>query len=120
MNNIFIAYALWFFLGWLGAHRLYLGRFISGFAQMALFFLGSTTYWFFFIGFIPWVIWGIWWLLDVFATGRMVDENLLKQNMKNELKNKSLADDLRVLYEKFERGEITKAEFEARKEILFR
>lgn len=32
----FVAYVFWFFLGWLGAHRIYAGRPKSGFAMMAL------------------------------------------------------------------------------------
>lgn len=119
MNNVYIAYALWFFLGWLGAHRLYLGRFISGFLMMALFFLGSST-WMFFVGWIFWAIWGIWWVIDVFLTGGYVDENIKKESLKDELKFKDKADDLAKLYELYERGEISKAEFEARREILFK
>ncbi|WP_169777205.1 NINE protein [Campylobacter mucosalis] len=119
MNNIYIAYALWFFLGWLGAHRLYLGKFISGFAMMALFFTGSALT-FILVGYLFLAIWGIWWIVDVFLTGSYVDKNIIKQNLKDELRNKDIANDLRALYELYESGKISKAEFEARKEILFR
>lgn len=119
MNNVYIAYALWFFLGWLGAHRLYLGKFITGFLMMAIFFVGSSTWWLF-VGWIFWAIWGIWWIIDVFLVGVYVDKNLQKERFKDELKFKDKTDDLKHLYELYERGDITKAEFEARKEILFR
>ncbi|MCR4942453.1 MAG: NINE protein [Campylobacter sp.] len=119
MNNVYVAYALWLFCGWLGLHRIYLGRFFSGFAQMALVYIGGSTL-YILIGFIFYGIWGIWWLFDVYFVGKIVDENELKQRLKNELKNKDLADNLRKLYEQYENGEISKAEFEARKEILFR
>ncbi|MDL0089535.1 NINE protein [Campylobacter gastrosuis] len=119
MNNVYIAYGLWFFLGWLGAHRLYLGKFISGFLMMGLWFLGSATF-VFLVGWFFWAIWGIWWIIDVFLVGKIVDENLQKTKLKDELKIRDKADDLRELYELFERGEISKAELEARKEILFR
>ncbi|MGP1484951.1 MAG: NINE protein [Campylobacter sp.] len=87
MNNIYIAYALWFLVGYLGGHRIYLGRFISGFLQMGLFFLGSVTVWFFGIGLIPLGIWGIWWIMDIFWTSKIIDENLRKEILKNNLLN---------------------------------
>ena len=51
-RNNYIAYALWFLgaFSWIaampiggGLHRIYCGKFISGFAQIALFWLGSFT-----------------------------------------------------------------------------
>jgi len=120
MNNIYIAYALWFFAGYLGGHRIYLGRFISGFLQMGLFFLGSATVWFFGIGLIPLGIWGIWWIIDIFLIGKIVDINLQKNLLKNKLKAEDLETELKRLYELYESGAISKAELEARKEILFR
>lgn len=118
-NNIYIAYALWFFAGWLGAHRIYLGKFISGFLMMGLFFMGSATYWFL-IGWIFWAIWGIWWIIDVFLTSSYVEKNLQKEELKKILKMRDKENDLKRLYELYENGAISKAEFEARKEILFR
>ncbi|CAD7289793.1 hypothetical protein LMG7974_01876 [Campylobacter majalis] len=119
MNNVYIAYGLWFFLGWLGAHRLYLGKFISGFCMMALFFLGSTFAWIL-VGFVFWGVWGIWWIIDVFLVGKYVDENVARQELKDELKFRDKTDELKKLYELYESGEISKAELEARKEMLFR
>lgn len=119
MNNIYIAYGLWFFLGWLGAHRLYLGKFISGFLMMALFFTGTILK-IVIVGYIFLVIWGIWWIIDVFLTGKYVDLSIMKQKLKDNLKNQDMANELKNLYELYESGKISKAEFEAKKEILFR
>lgn len=119
MNNIYIAYALWFFTGWLGGHRLYLGKFISGFLMMALFAIGSATYWFL-IGWVFFAIWGVWWLFDVFLTGSYVEENLRKERLKGDLRAQDRETELTRLYELFEDGKISKAEFEARRDILLR
>lgn len=35
-KHMFIAYALWLFLGWFGAHRLYTKKYISGIIMMIL------------------------------------------------------------------------------------
>ena len=37
-NNVYIAYALWLLTGRFGGHGFYPGKFVSGFAMMALFF----------------------------------------------------------------------------------
>ena len=44
-DNVYIAYALWLLTGWFGGHRFYLGKFVSGFAMMALFFIGYGLTW---------------------------------------------------------------------------
>ena len=49
-KSIAVAYLLWFFLGWLGAHQLYMGRGI-GIWLISLFTLQGC---------------GIWWLIDLF------------------------------------------------------
>lgn len=105
-NNVYIAYALWFFTGWFGGHRLYLGKFISGFLMMALFFMGSITYWIL-IGWLFWAIWGIWWLFDVYLTGIYVDKNLQKERLKEEFKRQNLESELKRLYELYEEGRIS-------------
>ena len=52
IRNNYIAYGLWFLGGLLGLvglpiggglHRIYCGKFISGFAQIALYWLGAFT-----------------------------------------------------------------------------
>ena len=111
-NNIYVAYALWLLTGWLGAHRIYLGKFITGFLMMGLFFIGYSLQ-IILVGYIFLAIWFIWWIIDAFLVGSGVDKNLQKAELKERLK-------LKRLYELFESGAISKAEFEARKEILFR
>lgn len=56
MKDKSLAYILWFFLGVLGVHRMYCGKWITGI-----------------IWFLTWGLFGIGWLLDVFLTSRMVD-----------------------------------------------
>ncbi|WP_338241024.1 TM2 domain-containing protein [Aurantiacibacter hainanensis] len=59
-------YLLWFFFGFFGAHRFYLGRTGSGIAQLVL----SLTI----VGLIPMAF---WWLIDAFLIPEMVrDENM--------------------------------------------
>ena len=60
MKSTLLTYVLWFFIGWLGAHRFYLGRPVS-----AILFIITAG------GF------GIWWLIDAFLIPGMVRiENL--------------------------------------------
>ncbi|MCO6538789.1 MAG: NINE protein [Gilliamella sp.] len=56
MKSKGVAYLLWFFLGMWGAHRMYCGKWITGFI------------WFFTAGLL-----GIGWFLDLFLTSGMVD-----------------------------------------------
>jgi TM2 domain-containing membrane protein YozV len=59
----FVAYVFWFFLGWLGAHRIYAGRKKSGFAMMALSLSG--------IGF---PVSFFWWMADAFILSSIIHE----------------------------------------------
>lgn len=56
MKSKGVAYLLWFFLGLWGIHRMYCGKWISGFI------------WLFTFG-----LFGIGWFLDLFLTSGMVD-----------------------------------------------
>ena len=62
-KSALLAYVLWFFLGFFGVHRLYLGRVGSGLAMLALHGLSWLTYWIL-IGWIGFGILGLWWLID--------------------------------------------------------
>ena len=59
----FVAYALWFFLGWFGVHRFYAGRPKSGLA-MALLTVSM-------VGFVGSFF---WWMADSIGLGRILQE----------------------------------------------
>jgi len=112
MKNPLIAYILWLFFGWLGAHRIYLGKIPSGIAMLVLFFLGIKTM-VFLIGFLFLAIWIPWWIYDVYYTGAAVDE--YNANYKNPIKEEQNAFVLTKLGELAEKGIITSEEFERKK-----
>jgi len=64
-KSLLVAYLLWFFLGYVGAHRFYLGRPISGFLMLAL---SAVTLLLTFVtlGLLSflWFAVGLWWLID--------------------------------------------------------
>lgn len=64
-KSLIVAYVLWFFLGYVGAHRFYLGRPVSGLTMLALsavvFILTLVS--FGVLGFL-WFLVGLWWLID--------------------------------------------------------
>jgi TM2 domain-containing membrane protein YozV len=62
-RSALLAYVLWFFLGWFGVHRMYLGRVGSGIAMLVLHAVSWITH-FILIGFIGFGILGLWWLID--------------------------------------------------------
>ncbi|SMQ68737.1 TM2 domain-containing membrane protein YozV [Devosia lucknowensis] len=64
-KSLLVAYLLWFFLGYVGAHRFYLGRPLSGMFMLALsgVILLLTLISFGFLSFL-WAIVGLWWLID--------------------------------------------------------
>ncbi|KKC41462.1 hypothetical protein WH87_00470 [Devosia epidermidihirudinis] len=64
-KSLVVAYVLWFFLGYVGAHRFYLGRPLSGFLMFAFsaVVLLLTFVSFGVLGFL-WFVVGLWWLID--------------------------------------------------------
>jgi len=64
-KSLLVAYLLWGFLGYVGAHRFYLGRPLSGFIMLALsaVVLLLTFVSFGFLSFL-WLIVAIWWFID--------------------------------------------------------
>lgn len=92
-KSVFVAYILWFFVGWLSIHRFYLRHWVSGFAQMALgifgpfYMIGGTglifgilvgrtwldsTFARMGIGSIALGLWFIWIVLDAILIPRLV------------------------------------------------
>lgn len=64
-KSLLVAYLLWFFLGYVGAHRFYLGESLSGFVMLAFSaaVLLLTLVSFGVLGFL-WALVGLWWLID--------------------------------------------------------
>ncbi|WP_336985930.1 TM2 domain-containing protein [Altererythrobacter aquiaggeris] len=61
-----VSYLLWLFLGWFGAHRFYLGKKGSAFAQAGLALLGWLPL------FMGWALLSIWWIADAFLIPAMI------------------------------------------------
>lgn len=123
-RNMIIAYLLWWFLGWAGIHRFYLNRVGSGVAQLMLFIVGVSTL-VLLIGYLIIIVWFVWWALDAFFTYRMV----VKENKKLGVESSKLSltssgivqselDQLEKLHRLFEKGVITKEQYEAKKSEL--
>lgn len=55
------AYLLWFFLGWVSAHRFYLGKPVTAILQILSYFI--------LVGFV-------WWLLDLFLIPAIIDQKM--------------------------------------------
>jgi len=121
-KNTIIAYVLWWFLGSLGIHRMYLGRTGSGVAQLLLLIFGILT-WIIGIGILLLSILGIWWLVDAFLTYGMVKEENEKRGLgasaivlsKSNSNNLSSLDQLEKLYDLHKKGVLTKEEYQEKK-----
>lgn len=57
-RSVVLAYVLLVLLGWLGVHRMYLGKWITGITLAMLFGVGSATA-AILIGWIPLIVWGL-------------------------------------------------------------
>lgn len=76
-KSMAIAYILLIFLGGFGIHRFYLNRIGSAITMLVLYVIGWFTV-MFVIGFFFLGIVGIWLLIDLFLTARMVNEENVK------------------------------------------
>lgn len=124
-KNIYIAYILWFFSSPIGGglHRIYCGKFMSGFLQIGLYWLAYICF-VTIIGMIIalpiWIIWGLWWLSDIYFTGVLVEESAVLNSINKNLSQEETIKNIETLYELYQKGAISKEEYEARKEILMR
>lgn len=64
-KSALLSYVLWFFLGFLGAHRMYSDRVPSGLLQLFVHGLGWLTAPIL-IGYLFLAIWAVWWVIDAF------------------------------------------------------
>jgi TM2 domain-containing membrane protein YozV len=80
-KSALVAYLLWFFFGWIAAHRLYLGRWMSALLYIGLAVVGWVLT-FVFLGWFILIPLGIWWFVDLFLIAGMVgrdNERLIRQ-----------------------------------------
>ena len=125
-KNLVVAYLLWWFLGWwTGLHRIYLNKNASGITFIILFILGFVTL------FITWIPLGIWWLLDAYFVYKYVTQsneltsssslldvqvNSNQNNTSNDkLLNKNKLEVLERLHSLYEKGALSKEEYESQK-----
>lgn len=71
-------------------------------------------------GFLFWAIWGIWILLDIFFVGIWVEDLNAFTSETEEDDYEGRLKKVDALFELYQKGAISKEEFEARKEILMR
>jgi TM2 domain-containing membrane protein YozV len=72
-KSVLITYLLWFFLGWLGVHRFYLGRITSALAIAALGLIGGGLT-IIGVGYLLLGLAAVWLFLDIFLIPGMVSD----------------------------------------------
>jgi TM2 domain-containing membrane protein YozV len=120
-KNIVIAYLLWWFLGWAGLHRFYLGKTKTGLMMLGLSILGYATLIIGF-GFIFLLYWGIWWVLDAYYVQKYVLEINTARGLPTSFvmlntshRGSDNLEQLAKLYSLFEKGAITKEQYESKR-----
>lgn len=76
-KSVATAYLIWFFLGWFGVHKYYLGSPGSGTLYLVLTLFGLLTC-LLLIGLLPLSLVGLGWLVDAFTLTGQVDEANIK------------------------------------------
>lgn len=76
-----VAYLLWFFLGGFSGHRFYLGQPGTAAAQLALFW-GGILLTAVFVGIPMLIAFAVWWLIDAFLIGGMVEKDTQDKRMR--------------------------------------
>lgn len=87
-----VAYLLWFFLGAIGGHRLYLGHGLSALLMAALTIIGIPTAVVMF-GLALLTTVAIWWVWDAFAIPTMIDrqKHRIRRALEDELSDDGAA-----------------------------
>jgi TM2 domain-containing membrane protein YozV len=70
-SNLVVAYLIWFFLGYGGVHRMYLGRWTSGLLMLGVFVM-SWVLSLVFIGYVGLGFILVWWVIDALLIPGMV------------------------------------------------
>lgn len=68
-----VAFALWFFFGSIGMHRVYLGQAKTGIYMFAL-YMASVILTLVVVGLFGFIALGIWWFIDLFLISKMTEE----------------------------------------------
>lgn len=79
-KSLVLAYLIWFFLGYGGVHRMYLGRWISGLVMLLIFGV-SLLLTVVFVGYLGLGVIILWWMIDALllpgmaqrANNRLID-----------------------------------------------
>lgn len=123
-KSVVIAYLLWWFLGWAGVHRFYLGHVKTGIAQLLMVVLGMVLT-VIFVGYLILLCWFVWWVLDAYYTYKYVEEENQKLGVNastvsvtrsGDLHNE--LDQLERLHALYEKGVISQEQYEAKKATL--
>jgi TM2 domain-containing membrane protein YozV len=72
-KSLVVAYLLWWFLGFFGAHRFYLGAIGSAVAMLVL-TVASTVLMIVAVGLLGYIALGVWWIVDAFLLPSMVTQ----------------------------------------------
>lgn len=127
-KSIIVAYLLWWFLGFLGAHRLYLGR-LGTAAAYAILFILASIFTFSIIGILLggllYAVLFIFWVIDAFLMPGIVAEINRQTGVQAPIMAVTTSADrkenyeiLEKLHSLYEKGVITKEQYEARKDRL--
>ncbi|MBB3900420.1 TM2 domain-containing protein [Roseococcus suduntuyensis] len=73
-KSLVAAYLIWFFLGYGGIHRMYLGRWVSGLVMLGVFVM-SWVLSLVFIGYIGLGFILVWWALDALLMPGLVSRS---------------------------------------------
>ncbi len=111
-----VALLLWFFLGFgFGAHNYYLGRYQIGIIQLILFVVGVLTI-LVGIGIVILIGLFIWWVVDLLYVFKYTNTSTIISVNSSDSNNQ--LDELEKLHSLFEKGIITKEEFEGKKQKI--